>query len=230
MNDPIRLEMSNLDKIIFLVIASAAGGALGWFMPKLAHWVGKLSFIPFSGAIEWFFSLNTPWMTWVGLVIGMIVGLLFSMYVFSETVKMKVTDEAMELTAKEQKRRMTKAEISAIYLEHKQLVFLGEKGEELLREEKPEVSTEKIREAFLIYDYAWKDTDPYAGAYFLWVEQHPELGELANTLLASREKALREEEAKKAKTIRQELANLGIVVYDEGSRQYIRIADLEASQ
>lgn len=225
MDDKIYLGMSKLDKMIFLVVASVAGGVLGWFMPVLAHWIGKLPFIPFGGAIEWFFSLNSPWITWIGLMIGIVAGVLFSFYAFSETVKMMLSDESMELIAKEQECRLEKGEVSAIWFDHKDLVFLGKQGEELLREEKPDMSKEKIRSAFLHYHYPWQDADPYEEEYFIWVELHPNLGNLANTLLASREKAMKEDETKKAKMIRKELADLGVVIRDKGKEQCVRMVD-----
>src|SRR5699024_7127246 len=109
-------------------------------------------------------------------------------------------------------------------MDRKQIIFLGNKGEELFREVKPDVKVGKIQGLFESFGYPWKEHDPFASEYKLWVENYPGFDAHANALLAAREKAIKEEDDKKITDIRQELSKMGIIIYDEDGKQYVRTA------
>src|SRR5699024_9454170 len=153
------------------------------------------------------------------LCIGAIAGIIFTMYALSESLKITLHDEEIETSVKNHKQTFAKRDLSAIYIDEKQLIFLGNDDQELFRETKPENKTEVIRDAFEKYGYPWKEQDPFTGQYFLWVEQHPELDTQTNALLTAREIALEKKQDKKIADLRKELANIGIVIYDEAGKQ-----------
>ncbi|HJE19307.1 MAG TPA: hypothetical protein K8V35_03020, partial [Aliicoccus persicus] len=115
-----------------------------------------------------------------------------------------------------------KKEISTIYMEGKDLVFLSTNGSELFRGQ-PESKKELVSEAFKKHWYPWEDKDPYENQYQRWVEDHPDYPQHVNALLSARERALKNDESEEAKVLRKDLADYGVVIRDQDKRQYVRI-------
>ncbi|MDY0395690.1 hypothetical protein RWE15_16280 [Virgibacillus halophilus] len=78
-----------------------------------------------------------------------------------------------------------------------------------------ETKVDKAHEAFHRYQYPWCEKDPFEGQYQRWVLGHPDFPENVNTLLHARERALKEDEEKDAKHLREDLAKLGAIIKDE---------------
>lgn len=166
-------------------------------------------------------SLNHFWVSIVATIIGVIVGLVFSIIVFSETLKVIVSDNKLKLVIDDVEKAIEKKEVSAIYLENKDLVVLGQSGHELYRgllESKLEV----IQEAFSHQSYPWKEEDPFASQYKRGVLDHPDFPADINALLNARARALKEENKEEAKHLREDLAKVGVVIRDEKKAQYVR--------
>lgn len=89
-------------------------------------------------------------------------------------------------------------------------------------DEKPE----KVENAFRKHNYEWAaDGDPFKDQFRRWIPDAPELSPGAHALLKARHKALKDEETDDVEEFRLELAQLGIVVRDEDTRQYWRKAE-----
>lgn len=222
MNKQTVLGLSTIDKGIIIVIPPILGALLGWFIPTIANWVIKLPFIPFEGVLEWVATLESHWVTVIAATIGVLAGIFFAVYAFSETLKIIITDEEVKLSVKENIKTIHKNDISAIYVEGKHLVFLDTDGVELFRGQ-PESKKELISEAFRQHKYPWTDKDPFENQYQRWIANHPDFPPHVNALLSARERALKNEESEEAKVLRKDLANLGVVIRDEDKRQYVRI-------
>src|SRR5690625_7911820 len=69
------------------------------------------------------------------MVIGLIAGIIFTSYAFLETLKMTISDQEVKLEVKGQVAMLNKQDISAIFMEGKQLTILGADGVELYRKE-----------------------------------------------------------------------------------------------
>ncbi|OZU87538.1 50S ribosomal protein L29 [Virgibacillus indicus] len=222
MNYETVLGLSTGEKAILIIVPPILGALFGWFMPTIAGWAIKIPFIPFEGVFEWIAALESQWISVIGVILGVIAGIFFVFYAFSETLRITITDEEVKLNFKEKVNNIYKTETSAIYMEGKDLVFLGTEGNELFRGQ-PESKKELISEAFRQHRYPWKEKDPFENQYQRWVADHPDFSPHVNALLSTRERALKNEEKEEAKTLRKDLVDNGIVIRDEDKRQYVRI-------
>lgn len=80
-----------------------------------------------------------------------------------------------------------------------------------------------IADAFIHHGYPWAEKDPFEKQYQRWIADHPDFPSHVNTLLAARERALKNDELEETHILRNDLAKLGVVIRDEDKRQYVRI-------
>ncbi|MGN8645768.1 YqeB family protein [Gracilibacillus sp. HCP3S3_G5_1] len=222
MNNETVLGLSTGEKVILIIVPPILGALLGWFIPNIAEWAIKIPFIPFEGVLEWIATLESQWISVIGVILGVIAGVFFVLYAFSETLRITITDEEVKLNFKEKVNNIHKTETSAIYMEGKDLVFLSTDGNELFRGQS-ESKKELVSEAFKHHRYPWKDKDPFKNQYQRWVADHPDFPPHVNALLSARERALKNDETEEAKVLRKDLADHGVVIRDENKRQYVRI-------
>ncbi|WP_066188006.1 MULTISPECIES: YqeB family protein [Gracilibacillus] len=215
--------LSKLDKGILIVLSPLIGALLGWFIPVIADWLVMVPFIPFDPFFRWIAAWDNVWVPVIGLVIGLIAGVIFIIYAFSESLKMTMTDQGVTLKKLGQQEYLEREALSAVYLDRKEIVFLGGQGQELYRGES-EAKVTAIEKAMQDHRFPWQRNDPYAGHYQRWVADHPDFSSAINALLSAREKALQADDSKEANTLRKDLAAEGIVIHDEDKRQYVRIA------
>lgn len=135
---------------------------------------------------------------------------------------MTITDQEVTMKRYDKEVQLQKSEISAIYMDRKDIVVLGQKGEELYRAQ-TDVKLLKIEAALLEHRFPWKTKDPYQSDYQRWVPEHPDFPASVNSLLAAREKALKEDDEKEAAILRNDLADKGAAIRDEDKRQYVRM-------
>ncbi len=103
--------------------------------------------------------------------------------------------------------------------------MLGHDSNELARE-KTDRPAARLAEAFLTHGYPWRDQgDPRASQFRLWSETAQGLPAAARPMLSTRARALQEKKAPEPANLRAELINLGVVVRDEGGKQYWRLTD-----
>ena len=130
----------------------------------------------------------------------------------------------MRLKRGDADRRLPRTAVHAVFLDGKDLVLLGDDGNELARE-KTDRSAARLAEAFTRHGYPWRDADPRAGDFRLWTDTAQGLPPGAGALLSMRARALKDGKTADAGDLRAELINLGVVVRDEGGKQYWRRAD-----
>ncbi|MFD1066392.1 YqeB family protein [Oceanobacillus locisalsi] len=216
------LGLSKLDKAIIIIGGPLLGAIIGWFIQIILSWLTKIPFVPFGPFFEWIATWNSSWVSIIGVIVGLIAGILFVLYAFSESLKMTITDQAVTMKRYDKEVQLQKRDISAIYMDRKDIVVLGQKGEEMYRSY-TDVKQPKIEAAFLELRFPWKSEDPYQSDYQRWVPEHPDFSASVNSLLAAREEALKEEDKKEAAFLRKDLAAEGAVIRDEDKRQYVRM-------
>ena len=216
------LGLTTGEKVLLSIIPPILGALLGWFIPTIADWATNIPLIPLEAALEWIASLESQWVSVIAAFIGVLAGVFFVFYAFSESLKITITDEEVKLYVNEKENNIHKKEISTIYMEGKDLVFLSTNGSELFRGQ-PESKKELVSEAFKKHWYPWEDKDPYENQYQRWVEDHPDYPQHVNALLSARERALKNDESEEAKVLRKDLADYGVVIRDQDKRQYVRI-------
>lgn len=222
MNDEIKLGLKWSDKAIVIVLSLILGGVIGWYLPVIASWLMKLPFIPYSQFFEWIATLNNPWVSIITLCAGIIAGIIFIIYIFSENLQIVVNDLKIKTRLNDHENEFPKADIGAIYMDKKQLVFLGNDGQEIFRGDKPEGKPALIQQSFLQFGYPWKEEDPFEKDYFLWVTDHPDFNSHTNAMLSARENAIEEKKDKKIIDLQKELTKLGVVIKDRDGKQYVR--------
>ncbi|KIL74027.1 MULTISPECIES: YqeB family protein [Bacilli] len=222
MKDETVLGLSTGEKVILIIMPPVLGALLGWFIPTIAGWAIKIPFIPFEGVLEWIAALESQWVSVIAAFIGVLAGVFFIFYAFSESLKITITDKEVKLNFKEKVNNIHKKEISAIYMEGKDLVFLSTGGNELFRGQ-PVSKKELVSETFKQHRYPWKDKDPYENQYQRWVADHPAFPPHVNALLSARERALKNDETEEAKVLQKDVADHGVVIRDQDKRQYVRI-------
>lgn len=211
------------DKLILIIVTPIVGALLGWFIKIIASWLLKIPFIPFEPLWEWVVAWDSVWVPVIGAVVGIIAGVLFVFYAFSVILKMTITDQDVTLVYNDKEEKLQKKDISAIFLDGKEIVFLGNHGQELYRRE-TDNKKQAIAEAFQQHFFPWKDEDPYANQYHRWVPDHPDFPAAVNTLLAARERVIQEGNEKEIDILRRDLAAEGVVIRDQDGHQYVRLA------
>ncbi len=213
--------------VFFLYAALAIiGFAIGYFIPQIAKWALSLPWIPLEGPLRL--------ITFFSRVLQLHLSLLFSVCVrgFGSLILLlqccclsKLTDHTVEFIKGKKVQTIHSDDIALVFMDHKRLVLLGTAGYELVREEIDEKPV-NVEKAFRQHHYEWAtDGDPFKDQFRRWIPDAPDLSQGAHALLKARHKALQDEEKDDIEEFRLELAQLGIVVRDEGTRQYWRKAE-----
>lgn len=215
------LGLSWADRMLVWAVPPLLGAVVGWFLPVIADWAMGLAWVPFQGPLELIASIQGPWVVIVTALVGLLAGTVLSHLAIKESLAVRLSDKEITLRIHEAEQTFTRAEVSAAFMDGKQLVLLGNEGEELYRE-KPEAKRETVAEAFKRHGYSWRDRDPFADHYVRWVADSPGLTPSMNALFLAREKAIKNDDQEDAADLRRELSKLGITVRDDGKRQYWR--------
>ncbi|MEF7439528.1 DUF308 domain-containing protein [Paenibacillus lautus] len=215
------LGLSWADRMLVWAVPPLLGAVVGWFLPAIADWATGLAWVPFQGPLELIASIQGPWVVIVTAVVGLLAGTVLSHLAIKESLAVRLSDMEITLRIHEAERTFRREEVSAAFMDGKQLVLLGNEGEELYRE-KPEAKRETVAEAFMRHGYSWRDRDPFADHYVRWVADTPGLTPSMNALFLLREKAIENDDQEDAADLRRELSKLGITVRDDGKRQYWR--------
>lgn len=196
-------------------------GAVAGLLVKLLIVSGP-EWLPLPGWVRMVERIAEPWLTGGAVVAGLAAGLAFSLAAHNERVTIRVSPLRVSLARGDQEpTELSRAALSAVFFDRKELVLLGRDGEELARRE-CDLDREPVAAAFRRHGYPWCDEDPYADAYRRWVPGLPELPPGADALLRAREKALKDGDRKEAAQLRQELTRLGLIVRDQEKRQFWR--------
>lgn len=205
------------------------GAVAGWLLEVAAVWITTSSWMPLPGWIRFVVELaaSAPHATPAALGIGAVAGLVVAAFAKAEQAAITVRDDDVRIHRDDTERRIERSAISAVFLDGKQLVIQGERGDEPLRET-TDLDANALEEAFRTHAYPWTTTDPRGHELRRWVPDLDRLPAGAGPLLTARQQALDNGDTDDAAQLRSELAAVGIVVRDEGkSRQFVRRIDPE---
>lgn len=222
-NETALLGFTKKDKMFVFFITVGIGGLVGWFIPVIASWILKLPIVPWEKIVTLIATLDSIWVSILAALVGVVLGIWLAFLIFAENLEVTLSYDDLQVKYGERTDIIHKNDISAIYMEKKQLIILGKTGNELFRGVL-EDNKEKARDAFYRYRFPWFEDDPYKEHYERWVMGHPDFPEKINALLHAREHALKEDDEKDAKQLRQDLAKLGAVIKDDNHVQYVRMA------
>lgn len=203
------------------VLCPAAGAAAVWGLGLAADWVAGLRWFPFQGVFQLVADIPDPWVTIATLVLGAVAGLVFAALWANDMLAVEVSPDRVTLRREDRIAAFERHEVESVFTDGKQLVLLSPKGTELARE-KSDLSRAALEQAFAAQGYRWREADPFAAEFRLWVEHAPELPAEVNALFTARRKALSKHESEEAEELAREIRRRGVAVRDEKKRQYYR--------
>ncbi|GAB6414723.1 hypothetical protein bcgnr5390_29740 [Bacillus luti] len=209
-----------LEKLL-VIVSPILLGVIGYSSPKLIEIIKKIPLFSDSKIIELLNSINPFWLPIILMLIGVIAGILFSLIIYNDALKMNITPESIHMSKDDQKKQITRSNVKAIFVDKGQVVIIDQEGREWLRETS-DVDSSKIKDTFLLHGFPWVEQDPYKQDYSLWKLEDERFSKNVNTILYERRNAIRDGNGKKKKHLRKDLNELGVFVKDEGEDQYVR--------
>lgn len=209
------------ERALIIIGFPLVGVLAGLLLPLLADWVTTLEWAPFQGPLELIASWDAWWSRAVVLGVGLLAGGGLAAYAIHDTVKVTIGDDSVTLSRADRQTEYWRAQVDAVFVDAKVLVLLDSRTAELAREPF-DAATRRLAEGFRRYGYPWNEADPHAAAYRRWIDGAPELQPGEHLVLRTRAKALAGGEKAEAADLRNELGKVGLVVRDEGNRQYWR--------
>lgn len=203
------------------VLCPALGAAVVWGLKLAAGWITSLSWFPFQGVFRLVNDIPEPWSTIGAFVVGAVLGFVFALIWAADMLSVEISHERITLKKDDLRFEFGRGEVESAFREGRQLVLLAPDGAELARENS-DLSAAKLRVAFTSQGYRWRDADPFADDFRLWVEGTPELAPDVNALLAERKKAITKYEHEEAAELAREIRKRGVHVKDMRKRQYYR--------
>ncbi|MFC4910357.1 hypothetical protein [Actinomadura gamaensis] len=206
------------------------GALAGWLLKLLANWAESWPWIPWEGPVKLIDGAPEPWATIGALVVGAVAGGVIVLLAEHGYVTVTVADDQVTLARGDSRQTVPRSAVAGVFLDGKRLVVLGADGRELAVESKNEGAdlpdASLLAAGFRAHGYPWlPDGDPHKDEYMRWVEDVPGLPPAGNALLKARAKALDKGDEKEIAELRGELARLGVVVRDDGKRQWWRVID-----
>lgn len=215
-----KIGMGFLEKLI-AAISPVVLGTIGWFLPNLLELIKRTSVFSDSKVIELLSSFNPLWVSIILMFVGGFIGILLSLTIYSEALKMSVNNQEIIINKDDKEKKIRKSEVKEIFMEDNTVVIIGNKSQELLSGN-TDIKRNKIKEIFLYHHYPWSEQDPYVDEFDIWTLEDNAFGEKINAILYERRNAIREGDKKKAKNLKMDLNELGIVVKDRNEDQYVR--------
>jgi len=203
------------------VACPAVGAAAGWGLKLAAGWVTTLRWFPFQGVFQLVTDIPEPWSTLAALAVGAGAGFVFALFWASEMMSVEVSPSRITLHRDDKTFGFDRDQVESAFADGKQLVLLSPSGIELARETS-DLNRARLERAFTEQGYRWRDADPFADDFRMWVEHAPELPADVNALFTARRKAIAKYENAEAAELAREIRKRGVSVRDEKKRQYYR--------
>lgn len=203
------------------VLCPVLGAAVVWGLKLAAGWITTLEWFPFQGVFELITEIPEPWVTSGALGIGAVAGGVLALLWAAEMMRVEVSHDRVVLKKDDKSFDFGRNEVESVFADGKQLVLLSRTGAELARETS-DLSRTKLEAAFTGQGYRWRDADPFASEFRMWVEQTPELPPDVNALFTARKKAISKYEHEEAAELAREIRRRGVAVKDQKKRQYYR--------
>ncbi|MFF5052151.1 hypothetical protein ACFY1S_03050 [Micromonospora sp. NPDC000663] len=198
------------------------GAGAGWLLAAATGWLVRLPWVPFRDLVEWLDRLPEPQATIGTIAVGVLAGLVVAGIGTAERLIVTVDAAQVRLRRAGADQAVARAETRAVFVDDGHLVLLDADGAELVREA-TDLPSDRLAAAFRAHGWGWADADPHRPAYRLWVPDLPGLPGGADALLRARERALDRDRRDDVRELRRELGRIGVVVRDEGKRQYWRV-------
>ncbi|MGC4894627.1 YqeB family protein [Micromonospora sp. DT31] len=198
------------------------GGGLGAAVTALSSWIAGLPWFPFQGVFELLDRWPDELSYAIGAGAGVLGGLLLAVVAVRDRLTVTVGHRSVRLHRDGHGRDVARTDVAGVFVDGKALVLLNTAGGELARETS-DLDGERLGAAFTRQGWPWLAQDPHRDTYRRWVEGLPDLPPGADALLRARQRALDGGHDGEVRELHGELVRLGVVVRDEGKRQYWRL-------
>lgn len=198
------------------------GAGVGWLLAWGLDWVLGLSWAPFQGPLRLLDDVTGSWTLPVLVGLGVVLGVVVALSAYDDVAYVTVGPDGVTVTQGDVAQEVPRALVAAVFPEGKQLVVQDRSGRRRARGPIGDVPVDRLRAAFVAHGYGWVEADPFEGSFSRWVEDAPGLPVGADAFLAARQRALEHGDAKDVESLRVELDRLGVVVREDGTRQFWR--------
>ncbi|MEV7288595.1 hypothetical protein AB0O01_29315 [Streptomyces sp. NPDC093252] len=205
-----------------VLLCVTCGAVGGWVITLLADWLTTLRWAPLKGPAELLASIPEPGLTVGAIAVGAALGLLVGFIGVHESLTVRISRNRVTFNIRDCSGSFTHDRIGMAVRDDKDLVLLAPNGMEIAREQSG-LRWQQVADTFTAHGYTWADTDPYRNDFRRWVPGASGLPAGADALLIARAAARKNDDHKDARELRHELLRLGVVVRDNGKRQYWRI-------
>ena len=182
------LGLTRTDRAVLRWGSPIAGLVLGLVLFRVAEWASE--HVPvFRAVTKLLTASDSNWDTVAFAVLGVILGFAFAVVAILESLVMTLTDSELQLRKKRVITTFSRGDVSAVFVDGKQLVLVGQRSEELFRDAHDSKGS-VVAAAFRDHGWPWVDSDPHAKDFRRWVPDVPDLPPAVNALLAARGRAL----------------------------------------
>lgn len=200
--------------VLGAIVAFLVGPVVGWLLDRVDSAPGPLRLID-QLPLVW----SLPLLTMLGAVGGWIVFSLWN----EEVGRVVVGEKSVRIDTKASSAEFSRTEITQVFLDKDELVLTDQESRELSRTGSDSGLATKLSEAFAAFGYPWKGAgDPREADFVEWVDRSETLNETVHALLRARRRALADEKPGEAESLREQLAEQGIVVRDRADKQQYR--------
>jgi hypothetical protein len=174
--------------------------------------------VPFGFVFRLVDSFDTPREIALHLLVWVVLGCVMAWMSFWGEARVTVGTTTLAVTREGRTAMFLRDEISAVFVDGKELVVLDRRSREVAREPH-QARVPELAAALTGFQFPWRDGDPYASLYRPWTAGGGELSETANAMLALRAAALRRRAGAEARGLRGAVQELGFVVRDDRTGQ-----------
>lgn len=138
--------------------------------------------------------------------------------------RVAVEEDKVRVDTKVTSAEFSRQEIAQIFMDKDELVLTDGGSRELSRTGSDSALAARLAEAFAAFGYPWEGAeDPRETEFVEWADRSGALEEPVHALLRARRRALSDVKAGEAESLREQLAERGVVVRDRGDKQQCRL-------
>jgi hypothetical protein len=108
---------STADKLVLYGGLPLLGLVLGFFLPRIADWAVKQSWVPMQGPLELIAKWDAWWVVAICTVIGAGAGVVLAAIALEDTLKVTITNSDVEFLKNQKTTRVLRNQVAVAFLE-----------------------------------------------------------------------------------------------------------------
>ncbi|MGP5093508.1 YqeB family protein [Staphylococcus equorum] len=206
-----------LEKLL-IILSPLIIGIIGYFLPKTLFLIKKIPIVSDMKIIKLIESFNPFWTSITLAIIGLIIGIFFSLIIFDDCLKVTINNQNVKIEKNDIQNQTKLNNIKEAFMENKSLIIIL-MNQEILINEITDVKENKVKSIFKNHGIKWHTKSPYD--YILWTLQNNSFNEKINSILYERRNAIRDGDNKKVENLKKDLNEIGVIVIDKNNKQYV---------